>query len=153
MNHFYQDMRTRALTLTPKDVGVTLDNEKQVYAAVADLRVKGGVVSLFCAFDGTVSLYYSTGGGMLGLGEKEPIRKAAMSFLVSAGQCLPGVEKVKAFPWETECIQVYLLAKEGMYRQKISCTPHDSREAQFLNFLVQNVLSAIREYNEQIEKG
>ncbi|MBQ8536923.1 MAG: hypothetical protein IJ461_05900 [Clostridia bacterium] len=153
MEKIYKDMRTMALTLTPKDVGVTLDNEKQVYAAVADLRVKGGLASLFCAFDGTVSLYYSTGGGMLGLGEKEPIRKAAMSFLVSAGQCLPGVEKVKAFPAETECIQVYLLAKEGLYRQKITCTPHDSREAQFLNFLVQNVLKAIRENAEQMVKG
>ncbi len=90
----YLGLRQQALSVKPEQLGVTLDNNEQVYAAVVDLPVTHATVTLACFFDGTVSLYYSNGGGMLGAGQKhEEVRKAGMSFLFSAGQTLKFLEK------------------------------------------------------------
>lgn len=85
----YLGLRQLALDTKPDDIGVTLDNNEQVYAAVVDLKLSNRIVTLVCFFDGTVSLYYQNGSGMLGMGQKyEEVKEAGMSFLFSAGQKL-----------------------------------------------------------------
>lgn len=88
MNEIYLGLREQAFLITPKQIEIYLENNEQVFAAVVDIPVSEGILTIFCSFDGTVSLYYSNGKCDIGLGEKQNIRKAAMSFLVSSGQCL-----------------------------------------------------------------
>lgn len=88
----YLGLRQQALDMKAIDIGVTLDNNEQVYGAVVDMPTSDNknIATLVCFFDGTVSLYYSTGGGLLGFGQTyEEVRKAGMSFLFSAVQVLP----------------------------------------------------------------
>lgn len=59
--------------------------EQAVNAAAMDWATGSGAVATLVAFqDGTVSLYLSSGGAILGLGEKEEIRKYAARFLEAA---------------------------------------------------------------------
>jgi hypothetical protein len=48
--------------------------------ALFEVGTSGACVTLLCADDDTVALYLSTGGGQLGLGEHEPVRRAATRF-------------------------------------------------------------------------
>ncbi|HEY5536046.1 MAG TPA: hypothetical protein VIL99_14065 [Ignavibacteria bacterium] len=143
MNEIYKEMRKRAFTTKPEDIRIILENNQQVYAAVVDMNIKGNLVSLVCIFDGSVSLYYSNGKCDIGLGKKEKIKKAAISFLISSGQCIHIMNKTVNYSGETENMKVYLFTKAGIYLKEISISKPESKEEKFLNFLVNNVLSAI----------
>ena len=146
MNDIYTEMRNKVFTLKPEDVGVSLNNNDQVYASVVDINVNGNIVTLICAFDGTVSLYYSNGKCDVGLGKNEKINQAAISFLVSSGQCIKAMQKATQYPVGEKNMQIYLFVKDGIYQKTILNNKAEEKEARFLNFLVQNVLTAIREF-------
>ena len=122
----YKGLRSQALNTKPADIGVTLDNNEQVYAAVADIPTKNGISTLVCVIGGTVSLYYSNGGGLIGLGQKyEEVRSAGNSFLISAGQMIPYLAKAVDFGIsEDQKAVVFLLARDGYiigrYREALS---------------------------------
>lgn len=99
---------------------------------------------MLCSFEGTVSLYYSNGKCDIGLGEKENIRKAAMSFLVSSGQCLKSMDSYESNEIIEQSMQVFLFYKNGVKTQKICINSLKTKEEKFLNFMVQNILSEIR---------
>ncbi len=148
-NPFY-GLRNKAFNLTPADIGIALDKNEQVYAAVVDMPFpKGKIVTLVCIIDGTVSLYYNTGGGLLGLGQKhEAIRKAGGSFLYSAGQTLKFLNSTTQFNLpDGNLAFVYLFAGNGVYKAQfnMSHTEKCDKHLQFLNFLIQNTLNKIRE--------
>lgn len=145
----YLGLRQLALDTKPEDIGFTLDNNEQVYAAVADLPLANGIATLVCFFDGTVSLYYQNGGGMIGMGQKyEEVKKAGMSFLFSAGQTLQFLKSAQNFNLPANnIVSVYLKTKESTYKAEINMSNIHSQEKhiQFLNFLIQNMLNKIRE--------
>lgn len=144
MNDVYLGLRKQTFSITSQDIGVYLENDEQVFAAVVDIPVSGKIVTMFCSFDGTVSLYYSNGKCDLGLGQRENIRKAAMSFLVSSGQCLKLMDSYESNEVIEQRMQVFLFYNKGIKAQKICIDSLESKEEKFLNFLVQNILSEIR---------
>jgi len=144
MNEIYQEIRKKAFMIKPEDIGVSLENNNQVYAAVVDMNVKGNLVTLVCTFDGTVSLYYSNGRCDIGLGKKVNIKKASTSFLISSGQFIDKMQKTMQYSEETRNMKVYLFAKDGIYLKEILNNESDLKEEKLLSFLVNNVLNAIR---------
>lgn len=77
---FYK-MRNQALNLEPEDIGVHPSKDlKHVYGILMEIGHPDGVVTLIVLADGTVSLYYENGGGLIGAGEAE-VHKAAEEFL------------------------------------------------------------------------
>lgn len=148
----YFGLRQLAFDVKPEDIGVTLDNNEQVYAAVVDLSLTGGIVTLVCFIDGTVSLYYQNGGGMLGLGQEyEEVKKAGMSFLYSSGQALQYLKEAQNFSLPgNNIINVYLKVKESTYKAEIDMSDIRSQEKhiQFIDFLIQKTLNQIREISE-----
>ena len=78
---FYK-MRNQALNLEPEDIGVHPTKElKRVYGILMEIGHPEGVVTLIVLADGTVSLYYENGGGVIGAGGEEDVHKAAEEFL------------------------------------------------------------------------
>jgi len=122
-----------------------------VFAAIVDMDMEDVIVSLACVADGTTSLYFSDGGGQLGLGQAdENIRMATVAFLRSAEQVLEKMEKTEEYPLPRDGRHiVYLKTSDGVYKQEFNMKTVDeeSRELQFLNLLYQNVLEKIGEYN------
>ncbi len=144
----YIGLRQRALELKPEDIQIQLDGANQVYGAVVDIPATKAAVTLFCSFDGTISLYFSNGGGILGSGQKyETVRKAGMEFLYSAGQTLEYMEKVTDTAYcKNDNAVVYLLSESGTFRTEFNMGEQQTEKYKaFLNFLIQRVLNALRE--------
>lgn len=141
-------MRKNAFNIKPEELGVSLDNDDQVYGCVVDMAMgNGNVVTMVCYFDGTASLYYSTGGGIIGSGQHENVRKAVGSFLVSIHQVLPIMKKTENFdtaPKENHQI-FYLFTRVGVYTYDLDLSVlNRQKEVNFLFSLSQMVLSEIR---------
>ncbi|MCA9393751.1 MAG: hypothetical protein KC900_06070 [Candidatus Omnitrophica bacterium] len=75
-------MRNQALNLEPEDIGVHPSKDlKHVYGILMEIGHPDGVVTLIVLADGTVSLYYENGGGLIGAGGEAEVHKAAEEFL------------------------------------------------------------------------
>lgn len=146
MNHkiAYNDLRNQALNVAPEELNLNLESENQVYASLIDFKIKDKSMSLFCSFDGTVSLYFEDREPIVGLGMIEDIKTAATSLLISSGQTLGKLELFDESKIDNsfEKERVVLMASQRYVA--FANNQNNSREIQFLDFLIQNVISEIR---------
>jgi hypothetical protein len=77
----YSGLRNMVLRTKPDSVGVKLKDAKEVWGVVMETGYPEAVASLVALADGTVSLYFSNGGGIIGLGPHAGPHRAAQSFL------------------------------------------------------------------------
>jgi hypothetical protein len=76
------DLRANLLRMTPSELGLQPTEElPHVWAAVFDWGMEGGAASIIAVADGSVSMYTSSGGGMIGAGEHDSVRVPAARFL------------------------------------------------------------------------
>jgi hypothetical protein len=149
----YSELREKALQTTSGDIGINLTNEQQVYAGIIDIYAGNATATLVCMFDGTVSVYYSNGRAAIGLGEQQKIKKTAMNFLFNAGQCLEKLHMTENTDITVDKgMRIYLKALNGIYTIALEPNRDMDKVGKFLNFLIQNVLSEIRNSQEQTEK-
>lgn len=144
MDEVYLGFREQAFSINAEDINIDLENSEQVFAIVVDIPISENIATLFCSIDGTVSMYYSNGKFDIGLGEKEVVRKAAVSLLISSGQCLPFVNLYENHIIDHSAMQVFMFFRDGIKTMKIDIAHSKTKEEKFMNFLIQNVLTAIR---------
>ena len=143
--NIFKDLRNQTFNVKPEDMNVILERENQVYAAVVDIKLNKSIFTLFCGFDGTVSIYSDSSSTIIGLGNNENIKQKAISFLISSGQCIKVLKKESRYELSlNKDMQVFLFAKNGIYKAEITRNPSEKKELKFLDFLVQNVLTEIR---------
>ena len=110
-------MSLRNLALNAKYDNPSSEDESCVYSAVVDIRKGNEVVTLACYMDGTTSLLFSSGGGILGLGQKyEEIQNATIAFLNYASEVVDETTVLEAsgFPDAAAAIQAMgLFPNEG----------------------------------------
>ena len=145
----YEGLRQQVLDSKPDENVKMLMDGKPIYAAIVDMDMDKAVATLACFIDGTTSLYFSNGGGQLGLGQAhEEVRNATVAFLRSSEQILDKMEIATDFslPANNNHI-VYLVSENSIYKYEIDLDMLESasREINFLFFLYQNVLNKIRE--------
>lgn len=68
-----------------------------VWAALMEMGLEAGAASLVAVADDTVSLYTSTGGGVIGAGEHANVRAAARVFLECAERSLDAFVQSRSF--------------------------------------------------------
>src|SRR5260221_1885309 len=76
-----RDLRERAFT-----VAIAEGRPRSVVVLLMETAYPKAVATLACFADGTTSLYFSTGGGMLGAGQHESVRAAASAILAAAAR-------------------------------------------------------------------
>ena len=118
-------LRAQAMHVKPADLGIGVDEAAPIFGVLMETGYEAGSATFLCLADGTVSLYTSTGGGVIGSGEHEAVRAACLEMLswtnqyanefLAAGQPareypLPGVGRVF----------FYLLSTHGVYLAKCS---------------------------------
>lgn len=151
-NNPYVGLRNLALNISPDELGVKLDKDDQVYGAVVDMDINGNVATMACLIDGTASLYFSTGGGILGSGQHESVHKAVVSYLVSIHQVLHIMNLTNNFDAKPQPNHhvFYLLTRTGVYMFDLDINDDNkSKEAQYLFALSQMVLNEIRKVNDK----
>ncbi len=149
--NMYNPMRNMAFNIKPEDLGVTLDSDDQVYGSIIDMNTGNGIATMVCFIDGTASLYFSSGGGIIGSGQYENVRKAVGSYLISIHQVLPILrvtEDYNYIPQDNHHI-FYLFTLNGKYTIDIDIKNIDTNEKKFLFSLSQMVLKEIRKVNEK----
>lgn len=76
-------LRDMLVTAKPSDFRIEPDSElPHVWAALMEMRMGGVIVSLAAVREGTTSLYFSNGGGIIGGGGHESVRSANRELLV-----------------------------------------------------------------------
>ena len=122
-NDVYRELRNRALTVTLADLGLDPDPQAPIHGVIMETAYPEVIATFACLRDGTVSLYLSTGGGVIGGGQRESVRDACFEMLsltnkyaqdfIAACQpvstfALPGVGEVF----------FYLLTGDGVYQAR-----------------------------------
>jgi hypothetical protein len=111
----YRDLRTQVLTIDPAKMGLRRAGSNQAWGVLMEIGYPGVIVTLVTLADGTVSLYFSTGGGIIGVGQHEGPRKACESFLADAQGFLAHAAPTRDFPLPEEGnIRFYFLTFDGI---------------------------------------
>jgi hypothetical protein len=88
----YSQLRQRVLELTPDQLGD--DAGAPLLALLMETGYQEAAATLVAVADGTTSLYFSNGGGMIGAGEHAPVREANRRFLETARSFLAQLSEV-----------------------------------------------------------
>jgi len=76
------DLRSMVLNLSPDEIGITRENfPHQVWGVVMETGMDAGFYTLVVLADGTTSLYFSNGGGIIGAGEEPEVQEASRQFI------------------------------------------------------------------------
>jgi len=91
-----EETRFRLMELIePSDLRISPSKElPRVWAVVADIPIDDTWYSLICIAEGSVSLYFGNGGGIIGAGEHESVWITAQKYLVKAEEV---VDKMKDY--------------------------------------------------------
>lgn len=90
----YRDLRDQALALDAQ----TLDARSGVYALLMETGYEDAAVTIIAAADGSASMYFSNGGGLIGVGEYEQVREVVLETLSELGNYSSNLEKTETFP-------------------------------------------------------
>ncbi len=92
----YIGMRGSVLGLKDEDISEL--KGKAVWAVLMETGHDGAAVTVVAVAEGTASLYFSNGGGMIGLGEHDNVRTAAFALVKGAELQLEHMKKTGKFP-------------------------------------------------------
>lgn len=113
----YQGLRGQVLELTLEQLGDTYAGEP-ILALLMETGYPEAVATLVAVVDGTTSLYFSNGGGIIGAGEHPTVADVSRRWLEAGPTVLPALAEVADPP----------LPETGM-TQFVAVTPHDLRSA------------------------
>jgi len=126
-----------------------------VWAVVMEMGYPQGSATLVSIADGTVSVYFSGGGGVIGLGEHASPREASKSLLALAPNFLKFCQETHSYPLpKPNCTRFYLRTNEktvtdeaktddlGNNRHSLSPLFHKAHE----------LLTAVRLVDEELRK-
>ena len=94
-----RDLRNLALTTPPADLGLSPSaGHPNVFGVIMDTGFPESWVTLVALVDGTTSLYFGTGGGAIGAGEHESVRRETLALLSLAERYVQQLAAVDEFP-------------------------------------------------------
>jgi len=113
----FECLRGLALGTTPERLGLSLPaDEAVVYGVVMDWAVGNGVATTVAFSTGDASLYFSSGGGIIGGGGHEGVGVAARRLVEEAQSCLGKAAKSDSTPLPGKGeVRFYLLANTGVF--------------------------------------
>jgi len=122
-NEVFLGLRSRALNVTAAALGLESDRQAPIYGVIMETGYPEAVATLVCLGDGTVSLYLSTGGGVIGGGQHESVREAGFEMLSItnryAQEFISACTPVSTFGLPgTGDVFFYLLANGAVHRTK-----------------------------------
>ena len=110
----YTGMRQQVLKLNDKDIAEL--KGKPVWAVLMETGHEGAVATVVAVAEGTASIYFSNGGGMIGLGEHKNVRPAALSLVKAAEPQLKLMQKTEKFPIPKQGeIFFYVVTPKGIF--------------------------------------
>lgn len=146
------ELRSMVLNLNPKDIGLTKDNcPHPVFGLVMETGYPQGFFTLSVIADGTTSLYFSNGGGIIGGGEHESVRKASDRLLAGARHFYLKAQKVDTCPKPNPSqVIFYFLTFDGVrsYAAAENDFGNKKDELSHLFYAAHDVITELRKISE-----
>ena len=110
-------MREMALGGTRVGFGLPVTSpERPAWGVLMETGYPEGTATLLSLSDGTTSLYFSSGGGIIGGGTHENVRSATLVFVEKAGASVKAMNVTKEFPRPaTGLTTFYVLTEDGVF--------------------------------------
>jgi hypothetical protein len=113
----FEGLRKMAFNVTPDQLGLALrSNQITVYGVIMDWGMEGATATTVAYQTGDASLYLSSGGGVIGGGQHDNVKKAARQLVGLAQDYLSKAKKTDTTPLpDKDKVIFYLLTNEGVY--------------------------------------
>ena len=93
----YHNLRRAILELVPAEAGLKpTPAAPHVWGVLTEMSYPKSVVTLVCLVDGTTSLYFSAGGGILGSGQHRSVAQAGETLVETAERALAALRPTSA---------------------------------------------------------
>jgi len=116
----YLELRNKALTVHPEDLNISLpDKDIFVYGVVMDWEINGTIVTTVAYNTGDASMYFSSGGGIIGGGAHKNINAAARLFVEKAAATVnlkSTITEKMPLPVK-DYVAFYVLSNKGIYAE------------------------------------
>ena len=112
-------LRAQALSVKPNDIGLPPGSySEKPWGVMMEVGLEGrGAYILVVLADGTVSLYFSKGGGIIGLGPHAEVRAAGQAMLEAAAGLQSHASVTMSTPLPSAgSVNFYLLTAKGVLR-------------------------------------
>ncbi len=153
----FQTLRNKLLTLDPHSVEITATPEHpHAWGVLMEFILPGSVVTLAGLVDGTASLYFSSGGGILGSGTHPKVGAAARELVRQAEMTLEHFQPVHEYPFPTEgFVRFYALTFNGILMAECADTNVKDPELGLsgLYGAAQNLITQVRLVHERKGTG
>jgi len=110
------DMRSMALNIKAAELGINKESfPNEVFGVLMETGFEGGSFTLLFLAEGTTSLYFSNGGGIIGAGTHETVRKASSVLLSGANHFRPQTNAASDYPYPNKGeVNFYLVGFNGV---------------------------------------
>jgi hypothetical protein len=151
----FEGLRRRALGVTVADLGVQPEAQAPIHGVIMETGYPEAVATFVCLRDGTVSLYLSTGGGVIGGGQHAAVRDACLEMFAITNRYAPdflaACTAVSGFPLPGAGEVFFYLLADRVYqakcREDVLAAQQDPFSALFNN--MHAVMTELR----QVESG
>lgn len=92
-------LRDQSLTIGAAEIGLTPSSASEVWGALMETGYPKAVATLVALGDGTTSLYFSSGGGIIGAGQNPAVRAASEAFITAASRALGDFQPATRTPY------------------------------------------------------
>ncbi len=118
----FNGLRQMALDVTSEQLGIeSTDDNTKAFGIVMDWDLGNGIATVSAFETGDASMYLSSGGGVIGGGQHENVRKAVFEYLKIGQKFLDKSTKTKETPLpEKNTVNFYFLTNKGKYVGKES---------------------------------
>jgi hypothetical protein len=152
----YMDLRQKAIETDPKRLVLTSElKPDEAFGVLMEMGISTSVVTLAAFADGDASIYYKTGGGMIGGGSHETVRAASKDLVARAQKALPRMTKTTSFPLpEDGRVRFYGLTQRGVFTVETSRQSLGERPTELSALFAsgQEVVAQMRQVEEQRAK-
>ena len=147
----YSGLRDMVFNLTFDKIGMAPKQPDEVWGLLMETGYPKAVATLLALADGTVSLYFSNGGGLIGLGAHRKPAEAARAFLIASQQFVKQAEPVAGHPLPRPGFtRFYMLTPNGALTSEASENDLGNNRHPFSPLFQKGhaVIGAMRQYNE-----
>jgi len=118
----YAKLRNKVFNINPKEVGILQTKETpNVWGILMDTRYPEAAVTLMSLADGTTSLYFSNGGGMIGGGEHAAVAQSTKSFIATAEKYYKKMNLTESFPLPAiDSVTFYVLTFSSVFTFEVN---------------------------------
>lgn len=112
----YEGLRGQALALTPEQLGIVESRENKALAVLMEVGLEQGVATLVAVNDGSASLYFSNGGGVIGAGRDPDVASASRLMIARAENAIALMQPVIEYPLpRSGHVRFYVVTPGGIY--------------------------------------